>query len=73
MATLAVTIPVTNGNAGAILRAISKNIALAAANTPDTLATGASVVLTVDNAPGTGLVCGVQITGGPYQSGSLVV
>lgn len=71
MATLAVTIPI-NGNAGAVLRKLASNIEVIAANIPDNNSSGASVVLTVDNAPAGGVV-GVQITGGPYQSSSLVV
>lgn len=66
MATLAVTI-VAGGNAGATLRALAKRIEQAAAAVPDQVSTGASTVLTVDNAPATGVVS-VQVTGGPYTS-----
>lgn len=64
MATLAITIPVTNGDAGALLRRLAHQIEAAAASVPDRVTTGASTVLTFDNAPSAGLVS-LQITG-PY-------
>lgn len=71
MATLAVTIP-AGGYAGSTLRKLGERIQEAAANVPDQVGTGASTVLTIDNAPATG-VAGVQITAGPYTSASFLV
>ena len=53
MATLAVTITAGN-NAGASLRALAKAIEKAASPLGDTNGSGASVTLTIDNAPATG-------------------
>lgn len=72
MATLPITIPVTNGDAGALLRRLAHQILVAAAPIPDRVASGASVVLTIDNAPSAGLAS-VQITAGPYPSAVLPV
>lgn len=73
IATIDITIPITNGNAGAVLRAIAKNVERVAGEVPDRVGSGSSLVLTIDNAPGTNLVCGVQLTAGPYTSASLAV
>ncbi len=61
------TITAANGDAGAILRRLGKQIELIAGGMPDRVTTGASTVLTIDNAPAAGTVS-VQITAGPYQS-----
>lgn len=66
MATLAITFT-AGSETGAALRRLSDNIRAAAANVPDRCPTGASTVLTIDNAPATGNVS-VQITAGPYTS-----
>lgn len=71
MATLAITLAI-NTNAGAVLRRLASQIEKAAADVPDLNSSGASVVLTIDNAPGAGTAT-VQVTGGPYQSPLLVV
>ena len=70
MATLAVTIA-ANANAGAVLRRLALQLQKAAAGIPDNASTGASTVLTIDNAPSGG-VASVQITAGPYQSSLFV-
>lgn len=67
MATLTITITAANGDAGQLLRRLAHQIEKAAAAVPDRVTTGASTVLTIDNAPSAG-VASVQITGGPYQS-----
>lgn len=72
MSTLAITIPVTNGDAGALLRRLAQQIEKAAAPIPDRVASGASIVLTIDNAPSAGLAT-VQITAGPYTTAVLPV
>lgn len=71
MATLAITVP-AGGNAGAVLRRLAKCIELQVAAMPDQVGSGASVVLTVDNAPATG-VASVQVTAGPYQNASALI
>lgn len=53
MATLAITITVGN-NAGATFRALARQIEKAASVLPDTNGSGASAVLTIDNAPSAG-------------------
>lgn len=70
MASLTVTI--TAGNeTGTILRKLARNIEAIAAAVPDRVSTGASTVLTIDNAPATGAVS-VQLTAGPYQSAAYI-
>ena len=66
MATLAITFT-AGSNTGALLRRLAKQIEKAAIDVPDHVSTGASSVLTIDNAPSTG-VASVQLTAGPYQS-----
>lgn len=66
MATLTIT-QTAGSEAGAILRRLANQIEKAAADVPDRVPTGASTVLTIDNAPATG-TASVQITAGPYQS-----
>jgi hypothetical protein len=66
MATLAITIA-ANANAGATLRRLAFQIQQAAATLPDNVATGASTVLTLDNAPANGSAS-VQVTAGPITS-----
>jgi hypothetical protein len=61
MATLTLTIA-AGGNAGSSLRAVGKAIEKAALNVPDVNGSGASVVMTIDNAPATGLAS-VVVTG----------
>lgn len=62
----------TAGNeSGALIRRLAKKLDQAAASLPDRTSTGASVVLTIDNAPSTG-VASVAITG-PYTSGTILV
>jgi hypothetical protein len=70
MATLAITIA-AGGNAGQTLRRLAFQLQQAAAGVPDVVPTGASTVLTIDNAPSAGSAS-VQITAGPYQSSLFV-
>lgn len=70
MATLALTWT-AGSETGASLRALSAAIEKMSQSVPDRLPTGASTVVTVDNAPATGNVS-VQITAGPYQSGLFI-
>lgn len=72
MATLAITISAANADAGALLRRLAKQIEKASYNVPDRVTTGASTVLTIDNAPATGNAS-VQITAGPYTSSLFLV
>lgn len=69
MATLAVTIA-ANANAGSVLRRMAQQILVCAAGMPDNASTGASTVLTIDNASGGGIGT-VQVTAGPYPSALL--
>jgi len=62
MATLAITIA-AGGNAGAQLRTLGNLIQKAATPLGDTNPTGASVVLTIDNAPSGG-TASVVVSGG---------
>lgn len=71
IATLTITIA-AGGNAGATFRKLAARIEQATRDMPDINSTGASVVLTIDNAPSVG-VATVQVTGGPYQSSALAV
>jgi hypothetical protein len=66
MATLTFTIAV-NGQAGSRIRRLAKAIEEAASVLPDNNSSGASVVLTLDNAPSTGFAS-AQISGGPHTS-----
>jgi hypothetical protein len=66
IATLAITIA-AGSDAGQILRRLAFQLQQAASGVPDKVPTGASTVLTIDNAPANG-IASVQITGGPYQS-----
>lgn len=71
MATLTITLA-AGSNTGATLRKLAARIEQAANGIPDIVSSGASTVLTIDNAPSVG-VATVQITAGPYQSSSLAV
>ena len=71
MATVTVTFA-AGSFAGAQLRQLSKAIQKLATNVPDQVGSGASTVLTVDNAPATGTVS-VQITAGPYAGNAVIV
>jgi hypothetical protein len=66
MATLTWTIA-AGSNPGEVLRRLGKQIENAASVVPDNVYSGASTVLTIDNAPSAG-VASVQITAGPYQN-----
>lgn len=68
MATLTITVA-AGGEAGATFRKLGAVLQNMASAMPDRNPTGASTVLTIDNAPATG-TCSVQITAGPY-AGSL--
>lgn len=72
MATLAITIT-AGGNAGAQLRMLGNLIQKAATPLGDTNGSGASVVLTIDNAPSGG-VASVIVSGGglPTQTTYIV-
>lgn len=66
-----VTVTWTAGQeAGAGMRRLARQIEKAAANCPDKNSTGASVVLTIDNALGSH--AGVSVAG-PYVSGPFLV
>jgi hypothetical protein len=71
MATVTVTFA-AGAYAGAQLRQLSKAIQKVASNMPDQVGSGASTVLTVDNAPSSGTVS-VQITAGPYSGNAIIV
>lgn len=71
MATLTLTIT-AGSNPGEVLRRLGKQIENAASVIPDNVSTGASTVLTISNAPATG-VASVQITAGPYQNAAAFV
>lgn len=70
MASVTITVA-AGGEAGAVFRAIANAIETAVVAVPDRNATGASTVLTIDNAVGS--VCGVQITAGPYTGTQVLV
>ena len=73
MATLALTFA-AGSETGAALRKLAKEIEGIAALLPDRMPTGASTVLTVDNAPGSASnAVGVQLTAGPVTSTQRVV
>lgn len=67
-----VTITFTAGSeAGAVIRQIAGALEKVASPLPDRNPTGASTVLTIDNAVGSH--CGVQITSGPYAGSQVLV
>ena len=73
VATLALTFA-AGSETGAALRKLAKEIEVIAALLPDRMPTGASTVLTVDNAPGSASnAVGVQLTAGPVTSTQRVV
>lgn len=71
MATLAITFT-AGTETGALLRRLAKAIEIQAAAVPDKVGSGASTVLTIDNAPATGNVS-VQLTSGPYTNASALI
>lgn len=65
-----VTLTFTAGqNPGSTLRQLALAIQKAALPLPDTVSTGASTVVTIDNGPATG-AASVQVTAGPYSTGA---
>lgn len=70
MASVTITIA-AGGEAGAVFRRLAKQIEKAAANLPDRNPTGASTVLTIDNALGSH--AGVSITGPIASSTTFLV
>lgn len=66
MATLAITCAI-NTNAGSVFRRLAHQIEMASRDVPDNNSSGASYVLTIDNAPSAG-VASVQVTAGPTTS-----
>jgi hypothetical protein len=70
MATVTLTFTVPS-EAGAQLRGLANAIEKVALALPDRVSTGASTVLTIDNAVGS--VCGVQVTAGPYTGSQVLV
>lgn len=66
MATVTITIA-AGAQAGSKYRRLAKQIEKAVAAMPDEVSTGASSVLTIDNAPATG-TASAQVTSGPYTS-----
>lgn len=71
MATLTITIA-AGSETGSLLRRAAKALEQAASVVPDKCGTGASTVLTIDNAPTNGTI-GFQITAGPYQNTSQII
>lgn len=71
MATLTITIA-AGSNPGEILRRLARSVEKCAVVVPDNVSTGASTVLTINNAPSTG-TASVQITAGPYQNSSAFI
>ena len=72
MATLTITFPI-NTEAGAKLRRLAANLEKTAQLVGDN-PSGASLVLTFDNAPsGTGAVVSTQLTSGPVTQASALV
>lgn len=68
MASVTITVTAAQGEAGAIFRRLAHQIEHAAAMVPDRTPTGASVVLTIDNALGTHAGVAVTQASGPYNS-----
>jgi hypothetical protein len=71
MATLTITYA-AGAQAGPQLRRLVHQLEKAVIGIPDTVPTGASTVLTIDNNPSGG-TASVQITAGPYQSSLFLV
>lgn len=71
MATLTITLA-KGSEAGATLRKLGQRIQECASALPDANPTGASTVLTIDNAP-SGATVSVQITAGPITTGLYTV
>lgn len=71
MATLAVTFT-AGSETGALIRKLADTLERMSGDIPDRVSSGASTVLTIDNAPATGTVS-VQITAGPYQTSLFTV
>lgn len=69
MASVTITIA-ANANAGSVIRRMACQLEAIAAAMPDNPSTGASTVLTIDNAAGGGAGT-VQVTAGPYQTSAL--
>lgn len=69
MASVTITVAIS-GEAGAQLRGLATAINKVASALPDKCASGASTVLTIDNAVGS--TAGVQITAGPYAGGQVL-
>jgi hypothetical protein len=70
MATVTITLA-AGTEQGALIRKLARKIDQLAATVPDRVSTGASTVITIDNATTAGQIASVQITAGPY-SGSLI-
>lgn len=69
-----VTVTWTAGQtAGSGLRGLANALQTLAQTVPDCNATGASTVLTIDNATTSGEKCSVQITAGPYTGSKILV
>jgi hypothetical protein len=69
-----VTVTWTAGQtAGSGIRGLANALLKLAADVPDTNATGASTVLTIDNSTSSGEKCSVQITAGPYAGSKVLV
>lgn len=66
MATLAITYA-AGSETGSAIRELARQLNVIAGSMPDRVSSGASTVLTFDNAPATGFVS-AQITAGPYQT-----
>lgn len=71
MATLPITFT-AGSDTGALLRRLAVQIQKMANDVPDKTSTGASTVVTIDNAP-TGGNVSVQVTAGPYTSSLVYV
>lgn len=69
-----VTVTWTAGQtAGSGIRGLATALNTLASTLPDANPTGASTVLTIDNATTSGEKCSVQITAGPYTGSKVLV
>jgi hypothetical protein len=66
MATFTINLPT---DAGAFLRRLGRQLVDLSYSMPDQTPTGATNVLTIDNAPGGGNNVSIQVTAGAYPTG----
>jgi hypothetical protein len=72
MATVTITLA-AGSETGALIRKLARKIDQLAATVPDRTPTGASTVITIDNATTGGQIASVQITAGPYAGSAIRV